>query len=154
MALPISDRGAEHVRDHAHVIGAGHRGNFFELGEAAADADIGLRDIERALLKKPAEGTMAAQLLGARNAHVQRAADFDIAFDVIGADRLLEPQQVVFNQPLSDGNRRTAVIRAVGIDGEQDVVADGTAHRRDVLDVVVGAEADLDRKSTRLNSSH
>ena len=86
---------------------------------------------------------MAAQLLGPRDPHIQGAADFNIALDVIRTHRLFKPQQVVFHQTLTDRNRRAAVIGAIGIHCEQNIVADGATHCRHILDVVVGAEADL-----------
>ena len=44
---------------------------------------------------------------------------------------------------LADGDGRAAVVAAIGVHREQDIVADRAAHRRDVPDIVVGAETDF-----------
>ena len=88
-----------------------------------------------------AKRAVAAQLFRAGDAHLQRAANFAVAFHVVRADRLFKPQQIVFHQALADGNGAAAFIRTVGIHRQQNFVTDGFTHRSDVLDIVIGAEA-------------
>src|SRR4051812_5110912 len=104
------DGGAEHVRDHSHVVRARHGGDLPKLGEAAADANIGLDDVERALLDHAAESPAATKLLGARDAYAERAANLDIALDVVSAHGLFEPQEIVLRHLAADGDRAADVV--------------------------------------------
>src|SRR3972149_10385148 len=137
------NRGPEHVGDYSDVVGTGHRGYFPELGETAADTDVRLHDVQRALLKHAPEGPVTTQLLRAGNPHLQSAANLDIPFDIVGADGLLKPQEIVFRELPAYRYGGAAGIGAVGVHREQYVVTDGAAHCRNVLDVIFRAEANL-----------
>ena len=137
------DRRSEHVGDYSDVVGARHRGDFPELGEAAAHAHVRLNDVQCAFLNHAAESPAATKLLCTGYPDVQGTANLNIPFDVIGGNGLFEPQEVVFREPPAHRYGRTPVIATIGIDREQNVVTDGAAHCCDILDVVVRAEADL-----------
>ena len=79
-------------------------------------------------------------VLAAGHRHVERARDLDVAVDVLGRDRLLEPLDVELLELAADADRLRHRQAVVGVDHQPDVGADRLAHRGDAADVELRIE--------------
>ena len=148
-----ADMPAPHVRQHAHVIRAGHRGDLAAFAKSARDADIGLDDIQGALLNQFAERPSPGEALRACNADGQRAFDLQIAAHIVRGQGLFIPKQIVVRDLMPHVNGRAHVVSAVGIYGERHPIANGPPNRGCVFDIVSRAESDLhlDRRKSHID---
>ena len=138
-----ADMPAPHVRQHAHVIRARHRRDLAAFAKPARNADIGLHDIQGALLDQLAERPSPGQALGACNADGQRAFDRQVPAHIVGGQWLFVPKQIVVRDLVPHVNGRAHVIAAVGIHGKQHPIPNGLPDRGGVFDIVSRAKSDL-----------
>ena len=122
------------MHHHLDVVRLAPAGDLPGLGKAAHDAQIDARVVDPLVLDHLAEPPLAAELLARRQRHPGARAQGLERIGVLAAQRVLDeigpellglgaqPQRVGQIQP------------GVHIKGQLDLVADGLAHRLDLLD--------------------
>ena len=133
-----------------------HRRHAAQPGDAAGQADIGLQDVEAALLDQVTELVELAVHLAACDAHVDHLAQRPHALAVAAMQRLLHPVDGETFQLTRDGERilqRPGLLDVVAhapaliaVDHQFELCADALAHgfeRLDVVAPVAAMEAEL-----------
>ena len=123
-----ADAGAPHVRHAAHAEGRRHVGDLLGLRQAADRADVGLDDVDRALRQHLAEIPAREPGLAAGDRDRLAAAHLDVARQVIGHHRLLEPADVAVGDRAAELDRLDRVVAVVGVEHQAD--AGPTASRQ------------------------
>src|SRR5215207_6142155 len=133
--------GMRHAFD---AVGGGERGDFLALREAAGGAHVRLYDVHRLADNLVAKAPAGEIVLAAGHRHVERPRHLDIAVDVFGRDRFLEPVDVELFELAAEPDRVRHREAMIGIDHQPDVRTDRLAHRRDALMIARnGAQSDL-----------
>src|SRR5256885_16831892 len=81
------------MRVHLHAMRMGERDDVAAGGEAAGDAQIGLRDVYSTGGEEIAEAEGGVLVLAARDRRGERAAHFGVAREILLHHRLLVPAQ-------------------------------------------------------------
>ena len=124
------------------VMRLAQRGDLHETGDAAAARHIGLQHVDDR--QQPAEIVEIIAVFAGGDIHAGRRARAHQGQppNVVGADRLLEPGDVVFAEAFGQCQRLLCRKRAVGVD-KQTGVADRAQRCRDALRIALGLAADL-----------
>ena len=88
-----SHRAGEGVRRHHAVMRLGQRGDAPALGKPARPGDVGLHDVDRAAGDQLAKAVKPDLGLVAGDRGVERVGDPGAAVDIVGRDRLLDPDR-------------------------------------------------------------
>ena len=113
--------------------GFGHRADLDRGGQSADPQDVGLEDIDDAMLDQLPEGRQALVVLAGGQAGGGRAAaQFDVPFEVLGGQRLLDPGQVVGAEALGDLDGVVDVEALYRVEAEGGVGAEEVAGVGDV----------------------
>ena len=131
------------MRQDPHSIRSGHSLDLQAFRKTTSNTDIGLDNIQTALLDRIAESPAARELLTASNAQRQLLPDFPVALDLVGSNRLLVPVEILVGDPVPYIQSSTHIVGAIGIHGEQGLCADRLAYRPDVFKVVFSPKTDL-----------
>ena len=78
----------------------------------------------------------AGQHLAGGNRRIQRGGQLRVAFDVIGIQRLLNPDQIERLHFAPHANGGFAIPLLVGIDHQREVITQHFAHRRQTTDIL------------------
>jgi hypothetical protein len=143
-----ADGAAPGMRHAFDAVRRGERRDLAALADAAGGADIGLDDVHRLLRDDVAEAPAGEVVLTARHRHVEGARDLHVALVVLGADRLLEPQQVQLLHGAAEADGLGDGEAVVRVHGELDVGPDCLPHGGDARQVqlrVAQADLHLDR---------
>ena len=97
----------------------------------------GMMMSDRPLLEQFAEAVAQEQVLAAADGRVRRLAHVAHRVDVLGRDRLLEPQQLEGLQLPGHPLARPGVVASVHVDGELDALGQRLAHERDLVHHVI-----------------
>ena len=79
---------------HDDVVRLGHGGDLLHLQHAAAQADVGLDDVERLGLEDGLELELGVIALAAGQGDRDMRGQLGEGIDVLGPDRLLEPERL------------------------------------------------------------
>jgi hypothetical protein len=118
------------VRRAVHSRCGGHPGNANRSGEAAEIEDVGLDDVEGAMLDHPAEASKAAVLLAARHRQRQRVGDLLRFVVEIEGDGFFEEGELLLVHQPADSKCHRHVVRAVGVGVNRHTGAERLASER------------------------
>ena len=125
------------VGGDGHHIGLGHGGDFFELEDAAAIADVGVEDVGGLFFKDRGEFGLGVELFAGDDGEVDLAADFGQGVEIAGGDRFFVPEGSEFYQTLRYSYRVHGGQAAMDFDEDFNVGADGLADLGDPLNGLV-----------------
>ena len=114
----LPHRRSPDVRVHLHAVRVRQRHDVAAAGEAAGDADVGLRDIDRASGEKLLEAEERVLILAAGDRRSERAAHLGVAVEVLLHHRLLVPAQAPAHvlELAPEADRLGHAVGVVGVD--------------------------------------
>ena len=133
------------MRRHLEVLLFGHHGDLQELRYTADARRIGLDEVHRVVVdQRPMLGDAGEHFARGDRRH-QLRREPRVALDVIGIERLLDPDEIELLERPADAFGSGPVPLLVGVDHQRHAAVDGLAHRLHPLQVEhrVGL-ADLD----------
>ena len=109
-------------------------GDAAALEQPAGLLEVGRGDVDRPALERLAEAVAQVAVLARRDRRAGRRGDAPQGGDVLGRDRVLEPQQAerleLVREPLRVGD----LVAPVAVEGDVDLGPDGVDHRGGELD--------------------
>ncbi len=127
--VEVAQAPAGHVRHHGHPRGCGHACDLRGPDEAAAVMQVGLHDVQAAVLDGPLPAAQAELLLTARDRDGERIGDFlRLPKPVERARLLVEGVAMLLHQP-ADADGLAHVVGTVGVGEERHAVAERLAYQ-------------------------
>src|SRR5215469_8048849 len=134
------------MRRHHAMVRLGEGGDALALGEAAGPGDVRLHDVDRTAGDQLAETVKPGLGLIAGDGRVERVGDAGAAVDIVGGDRLLDPEQLIGRHLAAHLDREGRAPGAIDIDHQLSLRPERLAYRGDAREVLgrVGlAEIDI-----------
>ena len=129
-----ADRAGDAVRRDRDVVRVGEVGDPARLEQSAGLLQVRRGDLDRAGLERLAEAVPQVAVLAGRDRRRRRRRDPAQRGDVLGRDRVLQPQQPerleLVREPLRVGD----LVAPVAVERDVDLVADGVDHRGGEVD--------------------
>ncbi len=119
------------MRDALFAEGVSHASDLHAADHAAEVEHVLLDDGERAVGDEPAEVVGAGFLLAAGDGNVERIGDLSCLLVPVEGDGLFEEGVLVLLHELADGDGLSGRVGAVGVGGDDHLVAEGLADERD-----------------------
>ena len=116
-----ADRAGDAVRGDRDVVGVGVVGDPATLEQAAGLLQVGRGDVDRAALERLAEAVAQVAVLARRDRGAGRRGDAAQGGDVLGRDRVLEPQQAEGLELVCEALGVGDLVAPVAVEGDVDL---------------------------------